>query len=99
MEMQMQSIQASFPSQEQAESAVRKLASLRGDCFRVECIGGSAQTGAYGSAMSAADYTFLHWGDTGAETRAGTYTLSANVPATAAEQARSVIQGAGGQML
>lgn len=34
--MDTQTIQARFSSQEQAESAVRKLAALRGDRFRIE---------------------------------------------------------------
>ncbi len=35
----MQPLQARFATQDQAESAIRKLASLRSDCFRLERIG------------------------------------------------------------
>ncbi|MBO9599904.1 MAG: hypothetical protein J7559_19045 [Cohnella sp.] len=39
--MEMQSLHASFNSQEEAESAIRKLSALRGDQFRLEKIPGT----------------------------------------------------------
>lgn len=88
--MDIQTIQARFPTQEQAEAAVRKLSFLRGDRFRVERDGS-------GMSAAAGDEP-LEWG--GAESAvASPFSLSADIPATIAEQARGVILGAGGEMM
>jgi hypothetical protein len=46
--LEMRPLQANFPSQEQAESAIRKLSALRGDRFRLERAA-DAPSGAFGS--------------------------------------------------
>jgi hypothetical protein len=103
MNLQMLPIQASFTTQEQAEAAIRKLASLRGDGFRLENAGGGDQAGPYREPnMLNENYMFLFWGDqadAALSPPAGSFTLSANVPAAALEQARSVIASVGGQIL
>jgi hypothetical protein len=117
--MDIQSIQARFSTQEQAEAAVRKLASLRGDRFRVEREGTFAQAGtpavdadpsvdgltgtvlagnaiqSYSGVMASAEVGGV--GSEGAPT--ASFTLSANIPFLAADQARNVILGAGGEIM
>lgn len=98
--VETQTIQARFSSQEQAESAVRKLASLRGDCLRVERTSGSAPS--FDSEMAAdwdAPAESFGWSNEPANPQAGAFTLSANVPVMAAEQARTVVQESGGQIV
>ncbi|WP_205699905.1 hypothetical protein [Cohnella luojiensis] len=124
----MQPIQARFATQDQAESAMRKLASLRSDRFRLErVINGfgssyaSDQAGAIqssdvdgltasllaGSAfqsssgvMASADAVANQWdATTEGSGPVSEFTLSANVPGEAAEQARTVIEQAGGQIV
>ncbi len=124
----MQPIQARFATQDQAESAMRKLASLRSDRFRLERVingfgssYGSDQAGAIqssdvdgltasvlaGSAfqssagvMASADAAAHQYGETPEGSGpVAEYTLSANVPGAAAEQARTVIEQAGGQIV
>ncbi|WP_276356008.1 hypothetical protein [Cohnella caldifontis] len=103
--MEMQSIQARFSSQEQAESAVRKLASLRGDCFRLEREGGFAQADASAGSFDAemaemdAPVESFGWANEPASAGGTSFSLTAQIPAEAAEQARSVISAAGGKML
>ncbi|MBW5444917.1 hypothetical protein GE107_02410 [Cohnella sp. CFH 77786] len=116
-------IQARFSTQEQAESAVRKLASLRGDRFRIEREAAYAQAGtpaidadqsadgltasvlagsavqSYSGVMASADAAANGWGVGAEGAPAASFTLSANVPVMAAEQARSVLLGAGGEMM
>lgn len=102
-------INASFGSQEQAESAVRKLRALRGDCFRIECHGASAQD----DGLSSSHIEFAAEADLAGErvqrradasdfvpeqTGGSSFTLSANIPNQAADQARRVIREAGGQV-
>lgn len=124
----MQPIQARFATQDQAESAMRKLASLRSDRFRLERISSgfgssyasdqaeaiqssdvdgltaSVLTGSAfqssGGVMASADAAAHQWGVTPeGDGPASEYTLSANVPGEAAEQARTVIEQAGGQII
>ncbi|TVY00515.1 hypothetical protein [Cohnella terricola] len=87
--MEMQSLQAGFANQDQAESVIRKLSALRGDCFRLERAGG----------VKNANFEFA--GELGASSKvmAAEFTLAVNIPAAAVEQARTVIIGAGGQMM
>jgi hypothetical protein len=109
-------MQARFATQEQAEAAVRKLSSLRGDRLRIERESGYAEFGAPEaagqptegmtasvpagspvesfSAAAADDYAT----DISAAPAAA-FTLSADIPAAAAEQARKVIADNGGQLL
>lgn len=96
-------IQARFPSQEQAESAVRKLASLRGDCFRLERETGfpQAATFALETEMANLDAPVESFGWANEPVRAGqaSFSLSVQIPVGAAEQARTVIREAGGDPL
>jgi len=87
--LEMKPLQAAFATQDQAESVIRKLSALRGDCFRLERIGG----------VMNANVEFS--GELGASSKETTaeFTLAVNIPAAAAEQARTVIIGAGGQMM
>lgn len=102
-------INARFGSQEQAESAVRKLRALRGDCFRIECHGaGASEEGLSSSRMEFAAESELTGETVQRQADATQFTpdqnggqsfsLSANIPDQAVDQARSVIQEAGGQM-
>ncbi|RKP55199.1 hypothetical protein D7Z26_08255 [Cohnella endophytica] len=89
--MDMESMQAGFATQDQAESVIKKLASLRGDRFRLE------RTRA---ALSDTRTEFAEESGLAASTQAPLeFTFSANVPGDAAEQARAVIAEAGGRML
>jgi hypothetical protein len=120
--METHTFQARFASQEQAEAAVRKLAALRGDRFRVERVGSFPQSGMTGGAnasadglsavgmsenemptysgvMAASEAASPEWGAGTEEAQAASFTLSAQVPAASAEQVRSVILGAGGEMI
>lgn len=116
-------MQAKFATQDQAESAIRKLAFLRGDRFRLERVGAYADTGTpaidasqsvdgltasvlAGSAfqsssgiMASADAAAHQWGVSPEGGPTAEFTLSANVPGEAAEQARTVILQAGGEMI
>jgi hypothetical protein len=121
--LDMQPLQARFATQDQAESAMRKLTALRSDGFRLE------RTAAYDSAGAEAIVDLAQsldgltasalasstiqpssgvmeseeagnqWGFSPQGTSSGDYTLSANVPGMAAEQARTVILQAGGQIV
>ncbi|MFD0672103.1 hypothetical protein [Cohnella sp. GCM10027633] len=59
--METQSLQAAFNSQHEAESAIRKLSSLRADRFRLEKLGSGigepASTGVMEAATEPHDYT------------------------------------------
>jgi len=102
MELRMQPIRAGFATREQAESVMRKLASLRGEAFRLENVGdGFGRTEPeHEMAMLDSGYNFLFWEDPGGAPApdAGSYVLSANVPAAALAQARTVIEEAGGRL-
>jgi hypothetical protein len=98
--LDMLPMQARFASQNQAESAMRKLASLRSDCFRLERAGHDNEAVdpsmvTYPSIMS---MTSTELENTSSPT-VDEFTLSANVPGAVAEQARSVIMQAGGQVI
>jgi hypothetical protein len=102
--MDMQPMQARFVTQDQAESAIRKLTALRSDSFRLERAAAYDDVGteatAYSSlsedgfTASALAGSAIPYSSGGAE-----YTLSANVPGEAADQARTVILQAGGQIV
>jgi hypothetical protein len=122
----MQPLQARFASQDDAESAIRKLASLRSDCFRLELVStaggvtnaadsdsmvsssvegltssigvGSAFQSSSGD-IASADVATPQRGVSSQEGYTAEFTLSANVPDEAAEQARKVISQAGGQVV
>ncbi|MBN2983290.1 MULTISPECIES: hypothetical protein [Cohnella] len=89
--MDMVSMAASFPSQDQAERAVRKLAALRADRFRMERLGGEAGSLPGDQGIEAS-------GELGEADSAEAFSLSVQVPAAAARQARTVIEQAGGQV-
>jgi hypothetical protein len=116
--LDMMPLQARFATQDQAESAMRKLASLRSDRFRLERVGAYANTGSseFDASLTAsvlAGSTFQSSGGVmpsavaaanqlGVSPEGGStdeYTLSANVPGEAAEQAKNVILQAGGQIM
>ncbi|WP_123039791.1 hypothetical protein [Cohnella candidum] len=84
--MDVQTIQARFDNQEQAESAIRKLAALRGDRFRIE------REGSFSVEFAA------ELGTPEEAAESGSFTLSANIPQEASDRARSVIEAAGGRM-
>lgn len=99
---------ASFEHQEQAEEAIRKLASLRADRFRMErAIHGPD----FGSAAAAPEANMSELADSllsGTRMEAGAelgtapealFSLSAHVPAEAYEQAKKVISQAGGSLI
>ncbi|MFC5532105.1 hypothetical protein [Cohnella yongneupensis] len=113
--MEMQSLQAAFNSQGEAESAIRKLSSLRADQFRLERLAGSglaprstpvmeAMTSSH--AFTDTDDIFTDAAPAFAVESSSTlgefaspealFSLSVKVPGSAMEQARSVIQQAGG---
>ncbi|MFC5467085.1 hypothetical protein ACFPPD_00010 [Cohnella suwonensis] len=99
--MDMQALHAGFETQDQAESAIRKLAALRSDRFRLS----RATAGeAFGSETDLADASAefaeeIGLTATGFAGNAIAFTLSANVPDKAREQARAVIEQAGGRIL
>ncbi len=108
----MQRLEASFASQEQAEAAVRKLASLRGNRFRLSRAGAGESGGEYveSNAQMNAVANALLYGGTELEmadepgsapggSAAAAFTLSVDVPAEAAEQARQVVTQAGGSLI
>ncbi len=100
--MDSATINARFGTQEQAESAVRKLRALRGDCFRIECE--SVQAAPSGLADThvefAAENGFLPTLADQTDPRLKlSFTLSAQLPVQVAEQARSVIFDAGGRLM
>jgi hypothetical protein len=112
--LDMQPLQASFATQDQAESVIRKLASLRGDRFRLERAGvsGNALTSLAGAtssdsdsgdlSMSARSDSRLEASEELTPTKQNSvaeFTLSANVPGNATDQARTVILQAGGVIL
>jgi hypothetical protein len=121
--LDMMPLQARFATQDQAESAMRKLASLRSDRFRLERVGAYADTGtpeidasqpvdgltasvlagsafpSSGGVMASGVAAAVQWGVTPEGGPSEEYTLSANVPGEATEQARNVILQAGGQMM
>ena len=105
-------ISARFRSQEQAESAVRKLRALRGDCFRIECHG---DADAAADSLSSLQVEFAAESDLAGEIARPnaadspssaaadqlaepSFTLSASIPDQATDQAHSVIAEAGGQV-
>jgi hypothetical protein len=103
----MQPVQATFATQEQAEAAVRKLASLRGDRFRLERSGAAAPSASVEFASSLGEMVPAYPSEEGVTASAlasdamwsdGAFMLSADIPAEAAEQARRVIQDAGGSL-
>ncbi|TJY43462.1 hypothetical protein E5161_06160 [Cohnella pontilimi] len=115
--MDTHTIQARFATQEEAESAVRKLSSLRGDRFRLEReSGGYTRMAASEMASEPAPGAMNASEPAGAPVQnfsgtlanefasdvgtapAAAFTLSADVPASVTEQARRVIQDAGGEL-
>ncbi|WP_239617436.1 hypothetical protein [Cohnella mopanensis] len=101
--MEMQSLQAKFDTQDQAESVIRKLASLRGDRFRLERASSAgavssapefSQTTALDSRLEASEELTPAQTSSNAE-----FTLSAIVPGDASDQARTVILQAGGEII
>lgn len=98
--MDMLSMQARFASQDQAESVMRKLAFLRSDCFRLEKAGQDNESvdptmDTYPSITSMSSTEL----ESASSPIVDEFTLSANVPGAVAEQARSVIIQAGGQVI
>ncbi|QMV40448.1 hypothetical protein [Cohnella cholangitidis] len=108
--MDMQPLQARFETQDQAESVIRKLASLRGDRFRLERFSGASSSPSSAqlpSAIGSSEASPLSDSrleasvelTPSAVTPVAEFTLSANVPEDAADQARTVIVQAGGQII
>lgn len=121
----MQQLQSRFSSQDDAESAMRKLASLRSDRFRLErvssdvgvtptsnsddmldteAIGGLTSSIMAGSAFQTSSGIMAfadadQWGVSPEGGYTPEFTLSANVPGEALEQARTVILQSGGQIV
>lgn len=107
--MDMQSLQASFHHQEQAEEAVRKLVALRANRFRMERSGGGADFGSKqasaDASMSELSASLIGASRTEAAAELGTdsapgqpdFNLTVDVPAEAVEMARKVIASVGGQ--
>lgn len=122
----MQQLQSRFSSQDDAESAMRKLASLRSDRFRLErvgsdvgvtptsnsddmldteAIGGLTSSLFAGSAFQTSSGIMAftdaaaYQGVSPEDSRTSEFTLSANVPGEALEQARTVILQSGGQIV
>ena len=102
MDLQLLPIRAGFATRGQAESVMRKLASLRGEAFRLEYAGDGfgRMESEHEMAMLDSGYNFLFWEDPGGAPApdAGSYVLSANVPAAALAQARTVIEESGGRL-
>ena len=90
--MEMQPLQAAFASQDQAESVIRKLSFLRGDRFRLERADGASGDLA-GNGRQEAEFG----SDLGASA-SSEFTLSVLIPTEAADQARTVIRQAGGEL-
>jgi hypothetical protein len=103
--MDMQPLQARFATQDQAESAMRKLTALRSDCFRLERTATYDDVGAEAIvdlAQSMDGLTASVLAGSGIQSFSGSggeYTLSANVPGAVTEQARTDILQVGGQVL
>ncbi|BBI34752.1 hypothetical protein [Cohnella abietis] len=101
--MDMQPLQAKFATQDQAESAIRKLSSLRSDCFRLEKIGpysGQIETTEADALQSIDGLTATALeGSISLGSPEAAFTLSASVPGLATDQARSVILQAGGEII
>jgi hypothetical protein len=122
--MDMLPMQARFATQDQAESAMRKLAALRSDRFRLERVAAYGDPGAedaadssqfvdgftasvlagsaiqsYSGVMASAVTGAEKWGVSPESGANAEFNLSADVPGAVAEQARTVILQAGGQML
>lgn len=106
--MDMQPMHAAFEHQEQAEEAIRKLASLRANRFRMERAIHSPDFGS-ATAANAANLSeltdkLLSSARVEAASELGTepsvpFSLSAHVPAEAFEQAKKVITQAGGSII
>lgn len=100
-------MQASFERQEQAEEAIRKLASLRADRFRMErAVHGPdfGSAAAQGTTMSELADSLVVGARMEAGEELGTvpaapFSLSAHVPVEALEQAKKVISQAGGSLI
>ncbi len=92
--MDMETLQARFATQDQAESVIRKLSALRSDRFRLE------RADARDGASSSDQHVNAEFGsDLGSSAvDAAEFTLSAIVPKVAADQARTVIRQAGGEI-
>ncbi|WP_349403249.1 hypothetical protein [Cohnella silvisoli] len=102
----MNPIQARFATQDQAESAMRKLAALRSDRFRLERVATSLDIDTSIEAAedmsplaASADAAAHQWGVSPEGSSSAVFTLSANVPDAATDQARTVILQAGGQII
>jgi hypothetical protein len=108
--LDMQPLHASFDDQDQAEEAIRKLASLRGNRFRMERAVHGDDFGS-GAAVAPAAGTMNELAgellagssieagaELGHEPPAALFSLSLDIPAEAAEQARKVIEQAGGRV-
>jgi hypothetical protein len=96
--VEMQSLHAAFNSQEEAESAIRKLSALRGDQFRLEKMPVSNSDAIFtDSAVPALSVEASSALGEIASPEA-LYSLSVHVPGSASEQARKVIRDAGGRL-
>ncbi len=98
--MDMEPLQARFETQDQAESVIRKLSALRSDRFRLERTSAGAAASSGGQSWNAEIGSDLGAiatpSNAYATSAAAEFTLSAIVPAAAADQARTVIRQAGG---
>ncbi|MBB6675387.1 hypothetical protein [Cohnella nanjingensis] len=111
--LDMQRLQASFTSQDQAEEAIRKLTALRGNRFRMAREGAGADFGSgvvdANAQMNAMANSLLYGasepelgdelGRSAVLESEAAFSLSADVPASAIEQARQVVAQAGGTVV
>lgn len=105
--LDMLPIQARFATQDQAESVIRKLASLRSETFRLERRGPNGLLdGASIMDISASEVNLTSsvasnsiYDSSSSSSSSEEFTLSANVPGAVADQARNVIMQAGGQVI
>ena len=86
---------AAFNSQDEAESAIRKLSALRGDQFRLERIPGTEADAIFTD--SAPGFSVEASSTLGEfASPEALFSLSVKIPGSATEQARTVIRDAGG---
>jgi hypothetical protein len=101
--LDMLPLQARFASQDQAESVIRKLASLRSETFRLErMVPNGVVDGASMMDISASGVNLnssVASKSTYDSSSSEEFTLSASVPGAVADQARNVIMQAGGQVV
>ena len=95
----MQLLNARFVTQDAAESAVRKLASLRSEGIRLERrVSNADRVSPSLDAGQMADGLTSMSGSLAQSAPASEFALSVNVPSSVADQARKVILEAGGQI-